>query len=329
MNSPTDRIRRVYDAINGQAGAPFAKGELVIERAFARAFLEWVAVEKAPSPATPEDSLLACCRHLNLDLICLHADEVRKHCPGPADIGRYIGRFVQQRLFVFWVVSGPYQTASRRMGFDDFYLNCADHPEAVFAKMSEISGDILREAAFGVKSGAHGIMIAEDIAHARGLLVSPRFVKTFLMPLWMEQVKTARHLKVPVFFHSDGNIDSLLPLITAAGFDGLQCIEPGASMPIGKVKSTYGKKRCLMGNLDPSLLIDRPEPENEKGDYRRLSETVRSLISEASPGGRFIFGTCSGLYEGLSPERVFFMHRLADEFNSGRSAQVARDEILI
>ena len=145
-----------------------------------------------------------------------------------------------------------------------------------------------------------------------------------MLPLWLEQAKAAKRLKVPVFFHSDGNIESVLPLIAKAGFDGLQFIEPAASMNIGKVKSAYGKKLCLMGTLDPSLLIDRPDPENEKGNYRKLSGAVKKLLYEASPGGRFIFGTCSGLYAGMSPERVFFMHRLADKCNMERSKQLGR-----
>lgn len=322
-----DHINRVYDAIIGQTGVPFAKGELVIDNGFAKAFLKWINVEKGRrSSAKPEDNLLACCRLLNMDLVCLQSKDVRKHCSGPEQMGRYIGRFSGEGLFVFWVVNGAYQSASKRMGFHAFHMNCAENPKAVFEKISEISREVIRETALGVKAGVHGIIIADDIAYAQGLLVSPRFAETYLMPLWTEQVKAAKRFEVPVFFHSDGNINSLLPLIEAAGFDGLQCIEPAASMNIGKVKSAYGKKLCLMGNLDPSLLIDRPDSENAKGNYSKLARAVKELLYEVSPGGRFIFGTCSGLYAGMSPERVFFMHRLADKFNMEQSKQFGLKE---
>jgi uroporphyrinogen decarboxylase len=317
MNTTADRVNRVYNAINGKTGAPFAKGELVIDPGFAQEFLKWLNVETEPSSKN-EDFLLACCRHLNTDLVCLQAGDVRKHCSGPKETGEYVGRFVDQGFFVFWIVNGAYQTANQRMGFYDFNVNVAHDPEAVFEKMSEISREKIEEIALGVKAGAHGIIVADDIAYSQGPFFSQSFAEKFLTPLWLEQVKAARELKVPAFFHSDGNIDSVLPLIKDAGFDGLQCIEPAAGMDIGKVKSLYGKELCLMGNLDPSLLINRPDPENAKGNYRRLSEAVNILLSTASPGGRFIFGTCSGLYAGMSPDRVLLMYRLADKFKSER-----------
>ena len=94
-------------------------------------------------------------------------------------------------------------------------------------------------------------------------------------------MKAARDLGVPVFFHSDGKVESMLPLIKDAGFDGLQCIEPAAGMDIGKVKSEYGKDLCLMGNIDPALLIDGSDSKKE--NYEELSDAVMQLLSAAAP----------------------------------------------
>ncbi len=312
MNTATDRIERVYNAIGGKPDAPFAKGELVVDLGFAREFLEWHDIEGGPSSVKEGEVLLECCRRLNTDLVCLQAEEVRNHCHGHNEMAEYVGRFASHGFFVFWIVNGAYQTASTRMGFYDFNVAIAENPEAVFEKMAEISRERLEDMALGVKAGAHGIIVADDIAYAQGAFVSRPFAEQYLAPLWREQVNAARNLKVPVFFHSDGKIDSMLPLIKDAGFDGLQCIEPAAGMDIGKVKSEYGKDLCLMGNIDPALLIESSDSKKEKESYEELSNAMMQLFSAAVPGGRFIFGTCSGLYAGMSPERVLFMYRMAD-----------------
>jgi hypothetical protein len=69
-----------------------------------------------------------------------------------------------------------------------------------------------------------------------------------------------------------------------------------------------------MGNIEQALLIDRRDEKSPHKNDKRLSNAAKDLISAASPGGRFIFGTCSGLYTGMSPERVFGMYHLVDQF---------------
>jgi uroporphyrinogen decarboxylase len=97
-----------------------------------------------------------------------------------------------------------------------------------------------------------------------------------------------------------------------AGFDGFQCIEPAAGMEMSQVKAHYGKDLCLMGNIDPAQLIGPNESGTSNHNFECLLKTVEELVSAASPGGRFIFSTCSGLYSGMSPERVLFIYRTVD-----------------
>jgi uroporphyrinogen decarboxylase len=309
-----DRVNRVYNAINGKAGDSLAKGELVIEYGFAKEFLTWLGVEIGSTLEKKADALMACCHHLNMDLVCLHAAEVFRQGTGTGEFGSYINRFVKKGLFVFWVVNGAYQTVSMRDGFQNLMIQVARKPERVFEEMSHISEKITREIDLGLKAGAHGIILADDIAYTQGTFIAPSFVEEFLMPLWLEQVNAAQRLKAPIFFHSDGNIKNILPLIVAAGFNGLQCIEPAAGMEMRQVKSHYGKDLCLMGNIDPTLLIERNDLGASNYNFRCLIKAVRDLMFVASPGGRFIFSTCSGLYSGMSPERVLSIYRMADNF---------------
>jgi uroporphyrinogen decarboxylase len=167
-----------------------------------------------------------------------------------------------------------------------------------------------------VAAGAHGIIIADDIAYHRSTYISPEFVEHYLLPIWKTQVKAAWNLGVPIFFHSDGNLNAVLPLVVEAGFDGLQCIEPAAGMDINDIKQRYGRNLCLMGNMDPSLLTEKGNQIDTETSYDHLRQSVFELMKIADEDGGFIFGTCSGLFTGMSPEIVQTMYRLANEFDS-------------
>ena len=121
---------------------------------------------------------------------------------------------------------------------------------------------------------------------------------------------------VPVFFHSDGNLNAVLSHIVAAGFNGLQCIEPAADMDLPIIKRKYGKNLCLMGNIDPSLLSYQTSQSDTETQDDRLVHSVTELMASADADGGLIFGTCSGLHASMSPERVQLMYRLASQLDS-------------
>ena len=78
------------------------------------------------------------------------------------------------------------------------------------------------------------------------------------------------------FFHSDGNINSVLDDIVEAGFDGLHSMEPLAGMDIGSIKKRYGDRLCLLGNVDCSDTLCF-------GSLSKVAEETRKVIRQASP----------------------------------------------
>jgi uroporphyrinogen decarboxylase len=76
----------------------------------------------------------------------------------------------------------------------------------------------------------------------------------------------------------------------------------------------YGKKLCLMSNIEPSLLLDQGKQDDNEAQCDRLRQVVTALkASTGVDGGGFIFGTCSGLHARMSPELVNFMYHLVSE----------------
>lgn len=307
------RQSRVLAAIRHEPGVPPARGELTLSRKFVRDYLSWRKKDTAANSLSDTDLLIACCRALKLDLVCIQP-------PGAATeasdlLGKLadIPRMNAEGLFVFWVVNGSFQRAMVRQGPLELLRDMAAAPGKVRKELQALSTKVVADLVQGVNAGAHGVIIADDIAYHQSTYMSPDDVKQHLLPIWQRQVTTARDLGVPAFFHSDGNLNAVVPILVAAGFDGLQCLEPSAGMDLAGIKARYGKALCLMGNIDPALLSEQGSPLEAEQHCGRLRRAVLGLMTATGGEGGLIFGTCSGLHAGMSPELVQYMYDLAAE----------------
>ncbi|MBW2370211.1 MAG: hypothetical protein JRH15_20265, partial [Deltaproteobacteria bacterium] len=66
--------------------------------------------------------------------------------------------------------------------------------------------------------------------------------------------------------------------------------------------------------IDPALLAPDTISDslNRNDRFPSLTRAVTDLVTSVSTGSRFIFGTCSGLDAGMSPEKVLYMYETAD-----------------
>jgi len=316
-------IQRVKAAISRKPIDRVPKGELVVETEFIRNYMAWLADPESPSlfksgktaaPLTHETEI-EFYQSAGLDLVCVQDTRDETGDEGSSADTMRFRRYTDEGLFVFSLINGAFQTVMCSRDFMAFMGDVVRSPEDVAKAMRNVTVEIARRMEQDLSDGAHGIIIADDIAYNQGPLVPPKFVAKYLLPCWQTQVAAAKGLGIPVFFHSDGNLNTLLPSIVDAGFNGLQCIEPAAGMDIGKIKRENGDRLCLMGNMDPALLSADPAGLQTTGDngLREVSDATAALISAAAPGGGFIFGTCSGLHGEMCPEKV---HRMYDTANN-------------
>jgi uroporphyrinogen decarboxylase len=310
------RIERVQAAIRHQPGAGIPTGELTMDRSFLEALLTGAGqggLLNKVSAMSDTQMLVEGCRLLDHDLVCLQSNPAGSDGRDPSVSLRRIPQLVDADLFVFWIVDGAFQRTLRRQDFMAFMRALAASPDAVAEEMENASLIVTAGIEQGVRHGAHGMIIADDIAYQAGPYMSPEFGRRYLLPIWRRQTLAARALNVPVFFHSDGNINRFMPLVVEAGFDGLQCIEPAAGMDIFSIGRTYGSRLCLMGNIDPSLLCGTDNPDTCDRDCRRLDRAVADLLAGFGDRGGLILGTSSGLHSGMSPDRVCRMAALASK----------------
>lgn len=302
-----NRVERVLKAIRHQPGGGIPTGELVMERAFMEELLAWEGTLRKTSAMTETQLIIATAHRLSHDVVCLQSQPPGHDAEDPVARAEAIGQVAAEGFFVFWIVNGAFQQSMGAHDFVEFMKAVALSPASVGDEMAAASENVEAMIRLGIQHGAHGIIIADDIAYQKSTYMAPAFSQQYLLPLWQRQVAVAKSAGLPVFYHSDGNLNPLLPQIIAAGFDGLQCIEAAASMDIFEIGRRHGDRLCLMGNIDSRLLCP-PDPFSAKADgLDALTGAVTDLITAFSPTAGLILGTSGGLYTGMSPERVLQM----------------------
>jgi uroporphyrinogen decarboxylase len=300
----------VWRTIKRQAADRIPVGELCIDDAVVAAFTGSSRVGFAQRRQMAD--------HLGLDLICLEADYGPQRNSGALPAADAVGLNAVQEWaeltdrFIFVLLDGGFQWGLKQWGFQKFLTmvmqqsadvsDLLQHVETLNRQLTKRAADL----------GADGVVIADDIAYQNGLLLPPDRIKSLLLPSLARQTEACHVAGLAVFFHSDGNLDAVLEDIAGSGFDGLQCIESAAGMDLAAIKKVYGRQLCLWGNLDPACLV-------QKLSVEVIDARVRGVLASGALDGGLIFGTSSGLYEGMqlrSIERAYQVVKMKGKYHA-------------
>ncbi|KLU59664.1 uroporphyrinogen decarboxylase (URO-D) [Peptococcaceae bacterium CEB3] len=207
-------------------------------------------------------------------------------------------------LFTFAILDGAFEWGLRTLGFQDFLLLPHVSPwqlAGFIRRVEEMNSAQIRLLAEG---GVNGIILADDIAFANGLMLRPPVLREHFFPSLSRQAALAAKRGLPVFYHSDGRYRDALEDIMTAGFTGLHCIDRASGMEMESLQAEVGNRLCLWGHLDAS-------DAERAGDPVALEKATHSVRLFARDK-RFILGTNSGLFEGMDIEGLRALYRSLD-----------------
>jgi uroporphyrinogen decarboxylase len=207
--------------------------------------------------------------------------------------------------FVWGAHMGPFTAGFMAMGMEDFFLGLLKRPafiRKVLEARTEWCVALFRKAA---RVGAEIIVLCDDAGYNTGPMISPQMWREFILSHHRAIVE---ELDVPVIWHSDGAVESLLPMAIEAGFVGVHALEPNAGIDLGKVKREFGEHLVLVGNLDVNVLFG--------SDLEAVREEVRRCIRKGAPGGGYMFSSCNSIFKGMNVDAVVEMYRYAGEIGA-------------
>lgn len=184
------------------------------------------------------------------------------------------------------------------MGIDTFSLALHDDLDFVTTLLdmfSEWSAEVARHLS---DVGFDAVVVCDDLASKSGPMFSPQIVREVFLP---RMRKVASNIKLPWIYHSDGNIAPLLDDLLGLGMNAIANIEPGA-MDIEQLKKDYGRKLCLMGNIDLHYTLTMGTPEETEAE-------TKERIEKIGRGGGYILASANSLTRYCKPENVLAINR--------------------
>lgn len=212
-------------------------------------------------------------------------------------------------------IQGPFTTAWLLMGYERICYALYDDP----AMLHDIFGMCVayfKEAARqSVAAGSDAIWLADDFGDScRGFLKLEQFRK-HVLPYFAELAEYTANLGVPVLLHSCGHISAYLDDLAQTRLCAIHPLQRTAGMDLRAVKERYGKRFCIIGNIDSSRTLPFGSPED-------VAAEVRDAIDVAAPGGGYVLASDHSLHDGIPVANIVEMFRVGAEY--GRAFYAGR-----
>ena len=201
----------------------------------------------------------------------------------PADIASTEGRF-RTICHSF----GLFERAWSLRGFDNFLVDLVENERFVDELLDRITEWFLESVDLMAGVPVDAIMLTDDHAAQRGLLMGPRRWRRFFKPRWKRIFERVHHYGLYTVLHMCGDTSEVVPDLIEVGLDCMESCQPEC-MDVYGLKARYGRDIRFWGGLGAQRVLPFGTAEDVRRETRRLkAEMARGggyILSPAKPPG--------------------------------------------
>jgi len=163
----------------------------------------------------------------------------------------------------------------------DFY----DDPDIAIAILDTINNVMIEASERLAKIGIDVLMLGDDVGSQRAMIMSPGMWREWIKPRVAAQIRAAKRIKsdILVYYHTDGNVEPIIPDLIEIGLDILNPVQPECMDPAA-VKRRYGDRLAFWGTIGTQTTMPFGTPD----EVRRV---VRERIEIVGPEGLLLAPT--------------------------------------
>jgi uroporphyrinogen decarboxylase len=218
------------------------------------------------------------------------------------DLRQYIERFKGTKLITYSIID-MFELSKFLMGLEEYLMAWVLKPDLIKKLYAMTTEWVIQVACKAVDIGADMIIEMSDIAYKTGLFMKPEQCREIFIPCLKRVVEAVKQKGAYVFYHTHGDIRSIIDDLVDTGIDVLNPIDPDAGMDIEEVKTKFGNKVVLGGNISTDAL-SRKSPEE-------VEQLVNQTIAKASKGGGHILMGSSSMLASVKSENYMMMVKTA------------------
>jgi uroporphyrinogen decarboxylase len=242
------------------------------------AFLDRLYPEKSETPYS--EKLRHFIEEMDIDLVTLTVD-FENYDVGLRELDKWASETTR---FIMALVDGLFWRQEDPLTFEKFILGIfsgEDHVRELIRQKKKRCRHLIQRC---LESGAHGVIIGDDLAYNQGPFISPNDLAKWVFPGLREMVEIIRKGNGVAFLHSCGNLTGIMDQILKAGFDGVHGLAPSAGNDPLTLKQITQNRLALMGVFE----VDRLGPH----DIHAMKEKILGPLTD---GGGYILGSSEGL----------------------------------
>ena len=165
-----------------------------------------------------------------------------------------------------------YETAWQIRGYEEFLMDMMDRPAWAQCLLDRIAANNRVKAVEAAKAGADILNLGDDVANQNAMMFQPDLWRSMMHSRWAATWKAvkAANARSMIWYHSDGNILSIVPDLVEAGLDILNPLQPEC-LDIDEVHRRYGKRLTFDGCIGTQSTMPWGTPDDVR---RRIKEVI-------------------------------------------------------
>jgi uroporphyrinogen decarboxylase len=185
----------------------------------------------------------------------------------------------QGRVAVAWV-GHMYENSWQVRGYEEFLMDMADRPEWCEFILDRFAERNLAIASAAARAGVDYLRTGDDVANQNAMMFSIPTWRKLIKSRWAAVYAAARTIKpdIQIWYHSDGNIESIVPELIEIGVTILNPVQPEC-LDLVKLKQRYGRQVVFDGAIGTQTVMPFGKPEDVR---RTVREAKRNLGADGA-----------------------------------------------
>jgi uroporphyrinogen decarboxylase len=192
-----------------------------------------------------------------------------------SDAQQAIQDFKHEYWIVGVTVTTIFETAWALRGLEQIMLDMLINPDLADCILDIPHQYHLEAARKLTRMGVDMIWTGDDVGAQNGMLISPRMWRRYLKPRMAEFIAELKSINpaLKVAYHTDGNVEPIIPELIEIGIDILNPVQP-ASMDPARIKEQYGDQLCFWGTIDEQHTLPFGSPAEVEAEVLQRLRTV-------------------------------------------------------
>jgi uroporphyrinogen decarboxylase len=204
----------------------------------------------------------------------------------PADAENTVQACHDAGLAVGGFAGHIWETAWQVRGMNELMMDFLEREDMAAYLLDRIADQVAGVAQGLARAGVDVLQLGDDVGMQDRLMMSPGMWREWLFPRLKRAIDAARAVNpgLHVWYHTDGDVRSIIPGLMEAGVDVLNPVQPECMDP-AELRAEYGDSLAFWGCVGTQTTLPFGSPEDVKRTVHHLIETV------GASGGLFIAPT--------------------------------------